>query len=226
VITLDDDLQHRPEDVPALLDYAIDHDFDVVFGVSGDRQHAAHRNLASKLYLWFFRKATECSPNITATSFRVMNQRIVERLVAWRLRQPQASYMILRLTSNVGNLAISHESRKHGASGVSFARALRLGIDSLLYFSSIPLRFAIYLAALISVLGMGLGAFYVFAYFTGDSNLMGYTSMVLLILAFGSMNLLMTASVGLYVSRVMNEVVAQPAAAVRNSIVRSKEREE
>lgn len=223
VVTMDDDLQHVPEDVPKLLKHAIDNKFDVVFGVFESRKHAFYRNLGSKAYLWFLSRVTGVPKDIRATSFRVLNRRVAAQLRDWSLGQPQASYMIFKVTKNIGNLPVEHQERQYGTSGITLARAARLILDSLVYFSTVPLKLAILLAMSTFGFGILLAANYIYRYYSSEIGVAGFTTTVVLIIGFGASNLLLTAIVGIYVSRLMEELVGRLPPVIRDSIHTSED---
>lgn len=217
-VTIDDDLQQLPEDIPKLIDYAVEHDFDAVFGVFDQRLHASYRNLGSKTYLWFLSRVTGVPRSLRATSFRVLHHRLALLLRNWEIGQPQASYMIFRVTRNIGNLSVRHQEREHGQTGITLRRAFRLIVDSLVYFSTVPLRLAVYTGFLAFLTGAFLAGGYLWRYYSSSVGVAGFMTTVLLIISFGSANLLLTGVVGLYVARLMEEVVGRVPPAIRDTI--------
>ena len=213
-----DDLQHVPEDVPALIDYAVENDFDAVFGVAEQRQHVFYRNLGSEAYLWFLSKVTGVPRTLRATSFRVLHRRLTDRLRKWDIGQPQASYMIFKVTRSIGNLAVRHQKRKHRQTGITLRRAFRLIVDSLVYFSTVPLKLAVFAGFLTFLLSLVLAGGYLWKYYASGVGVAGFMTTVLLIIGFGASNLLLTGIVGLYVARLMEEVVGRVSPAIRDSI--------
>ena len=74
VITLDDDLEQNPEEIPALFAKAQE-GYQLVYGVYGQRAHSVWRNLTSEIARRMFRFAIP-SLNYEYTSFRVINGRL------------------------------------------------------------------------------------------------------------------------------------------------------
>jgi len=218
VVTMDDDLQHAPEDVPKLLKHAIANDYDVVFGTFSRRNQAFYRNLGSRIYLWFLCKITGAPAHLQATSFRAMRRPLVDQLSRWQIGQPQASYMIFKSTTKIGNLEVPHHERRHGTSSITVTRAVRLVLDSLIYFSSVPLKLATLLAMLTFCIGTVLASGYVYKYYTSETSVAGFTTIVVLIISFGASNLLLTGIVGLYVCRLMEEIAGRVTPVVRDFI--------
>lgn len=75
VVTLDDDLQHPPEEITKLLTSLEQNDLDLVYGNYNRKQHASWRNFGSRLTVWFFQSIFKV--HVTPTSFRAMRRDLV-----------------------------------------------------------------------------------------------------------------------------------------------------
>ncbi len=74
VVTLDDDLQHPPEEIPKLL-YKLGEGYDVVYGTPEKKQHGFWRKLASLITRWTLRSAFGSQTAFDVSAFRAFRTR-------------------------------------------------------------------------------------------------------------------------------------------------------
>jgi hypothetical protein len=100
--------------------------------------------------------------------------------------------------------------RYAGRSKYGLWRMLRLGLDGIFSFSVLPLRLISFLGLLTTLFGVGFGAFALVAHLTGRVDYSGWTSIVVLVLIFGGVQLLSVGILSEYVGRVYEEVKRRP----------------
>lgn len=134
VITMDDDLQNPPEEIEKLL-LKLKEGFDVVYGIPIQKMHSAGRNLGAaardKIFCMICRKPRD----IKLSSFRVMHQRIVSRIIQDKTSFVYISAIILKSTTNIGNVFVEHHPRAYGSSNYRFVRLVQLMLKILINYS-------------------------------------------------------------------------------------------
>ena len=133
VITMDDDLQHRPEDILLLVNKC--KEYDVVYGIYNNKQHNHLRNFGSKLVNYIFNTVLKKPVNIRISSFRCMNRKIVDEIKTEKTSFVYLSAMILKKTLNIANVEVTHEKRKYGDSNYNFAKLMNTVIKLYIYYS-------------------------------------------------------------------------------------------
>jgi dolichol-phosphate mannosyltransferase/undecaprenyl-phosphate 4-deoxy-4-formamido-L-arabinose transferase len=182
VVTMDDDLQHRPEDIPDLVGaIRADPELDCVF-----------------------------APGFRYSSFRAMRRPIARALCAHRTAKPVLGPMLLQTTRRMANLEVDHEPRQHGASGYSLVRLAGIVRDKVIGASTLPLTLVSLAGLGAAALSALLGLYYLVQYWTGRIGFPGFTTQVLLIAFFGGMMLLSIGILGEYVVRILREVTGEP----------------
>lgn len=159
LITMDDDLQHAPEDIPELIRLQ---EHDVVMGQFHQKKHALFRNLASRIKAYFDRVISGKPRNLRVSTFCLIRRSIAEQMLAIaHTPHPLFSSLIFQVTRDVVGVPVSHSSRKEGKSGYSFISLIKLFArlfmnNSKLIFHSVAwsgaLLFSISLAILINLL--------------------------------------------------------------------------
>ncbi len=211
VVTMDGDLQHPPECLPQLIE-AWRERADVVHTLR--RQPAGSRSgVKERAGQLFYRVLSAFSrhPVIPAAAdFRLLDRAAVdafnqleERFVYARGLIPWLGFREARLEYEVG-------PRYAGRSKYRFWPQLRLGLDGIFSFSVLPLRAITLLGLATTLFGIGFGIFWLVAHALGRVEGSGWTSVVILILLFGGVQLLSLGIVSEYVGRIYEEVKRRP----------------
>jgi dolichol-phosphate mannosyltransferase/undecaprenyl-phosphate 4-deoxy-4-formamido-L-arabinose transferase len=217
VLTLDDDLQHLPEEIPKLLKVIEDDPTtDVVFGAFVARQHKMWRNLGSTAYLKMIRALYGLPKDLFITSFRLINRRVIDQVIHSNLAEPQAGFMILKATRRIKNASVKHGERKYGESGIRISKMIKLTFDLLLHHTTLPLQLITGIGITAFFTSIILAIYYLSNYFFTQVTVSGFTTLVLMLLAFGGLTLFSIGIVGFYVSRLLRQVTFTPVYSVRN----------
>jgi dolichol-phosphate mannosyltransferase len=211
VVTMDGDLQHPPEFLPTLLK-AWREGVDVVSTVrlQTDVEPGGLKGAVSRLFYRLMPAFTSVRVHPAAADFRLMDRRAVEafnaleeRFVFMRGLVPWLGFTEVHFDYEVG-------TRFAGESKYRLWRMFRLALDGIFSFSVVPLRLISILGLLTTTFGIAFGIFAVISYATGRVGGAGWTSVVVLILIFGGVQLLSLGIVSEYVGRTYEEVKRRP----------------
>jgi len=106
--------------------------------------------------------------------------------------------------------AITSCRRVAGGAKYTFWKSLALGVNGIVGFSKVPLRFATYLGMIISAVSLVLAGWAVYQRLVGAETVRGWASTLVVILLLGGVQLLMIGVVGEYLSRIYDEVKQRP----------------
>ena len=207
VITMDDDLQNPPDQIGKLVDEAMK-GRDVVFGKFDQKQAAGHRILGSKVIGLINRRIFGQPPDLTVSNFRILRRDVVERICASRISYPYITGQALLYSRNRANVSVRHDPRPAGKSSYSTLRLARLVATILFSYSSFPLRLAAFLGFVVSALSFLIGMVYLLRGAFSDSNVEGWTSLVVLLAFFNGVTIALLSMLGEYVVRTLNSVSA------------------
>ncbi len=223
LITLDDDLQHPPEEIPRL--YAAleeDPDLDMVLGVPQEKRHALWRNLASNLLNWLHRRLSGRRRSYKLTTFRMLRRRAVEPLLEMNLPNPAPGAMLETITRRSASVVIDHAPRRDGRSGYTLAKMVNKTVHMLLDFSTFPLR-ALALAGTAGVgLSLILGVYYLAKFLSGRIGVPGFTTLILLLILISGFNFLAFGIFGEYLQQILLTVRRTPPYLVRERVAREE----
>lgn len=221
VITMDDDLQHPPEEVLNLYRAVRERDLDVVYGTFEDhKQHSSFRNLGSRLANLTADLVLDKPKGLYLSTFRCMRGDLARAIAAYDGPYPYVDGLIFQYTKRAEGLAVDHLPRLDGVSNYTLRRLVRLWLIVLMNFSTLPLRVSALLG--ISMSGFGfLGLLLVLGeYFLLGVPVTGWTTIMSVVLLFFGMQMMILGLIGEYLGRVFLTVSGRPQSNVRRIIDR------
>jgi polyisoprenyl-phosphate glycosyltransferase len=216
VITMDDDLQHPPEEIPKLIN-AMDAnpEADVVMGAYISKRHSWLRNLGTQVLKWIYAVIFKRDPRTQFTSFRLIRALIIHAVNEVKMEKPRVGHLIQHLTTHIITTPVHHDPRKYGKSGYTFGRLIKDFISNILNNSALPLKVISYMGFFSAFLSFALGLYYLYRYFYIGISVAGFTTLVLLILFYFGVTLFSMGIVGEYLIRIINENKRMPQFVVR-----------
>ncbi len=216
VVTMDDDLQHPPEEVPKLLDTIEQTGLDVVYGRYDHKKHGPWRNLGSSVLNLAYRKVFGVTGQFTA--FRVIRREIVQAALAYDLNFTFIDGLLAWNTRRIGGCTVEHAKRQQGRSGYTFRKLATLAFNLLTNFSLLPLQVSTLLGLFSACVGFVVGAYYLGLALLGGIAVPGYASTITAVLFLGGVQLLAIGIIGEYVGRLHLNVNRKPQFRVRRRL--------
>lgn len=214
VVTIDDDLQHSPEDIPALYE-VLQQGQDVVIGSYAQKAHGRLQNLGSRFVRWLNRRIFQTPRELRLSSFRLIRKDVVRHLLSFRTSFPYISGMIFSTTGRVANVEVSHEQRQHGRSGYTLPKLVKLSYNLLINYSALPLRLIGYVGIMASAVAFVAGGVFVIRQMVTGGAPEGWTSLIVLLSFFSGIIFAMLFVMAEYVSRLLTEAAARPTQPIR-----------
>lgn len=208
VVTMDDDLQNPPEELPRLIDEALTGK-DAVFGKFEAKQHAGYRRLGSKLIGTINRRIFHQPPWLTVSNYRVLRRDVVDRICASNAPYPYLTGQALLYSRNPSNVTVRHDPRPVGSSNYSMWRILRLVMTILFSYSVYPLRLAAGIGFAIALGSFVLGMVFLLQGLLGETRVQGWTTIVVLLAMANGVVIALLSMLGEYVVRTLNAVSTQ-----------------
>ena len=214
VITMDDDLQNPPSEVPKLLEVAQREKRDVVYTIYDEKKHARWRNWGSSLTNVFADWSIDKPKGLYLSSFRCISRFVVDEIAKSSTPYPYIDALIFQVTQNVGVVTVRHDERPAGESGYTLRALLRLWMSMLVNASVMPLRIATLAGIVTSVLGFFAVVGVLVNHFVREEPL-GWGSLMAALLIFSGTQLLLLGIVGEYIGRIYLRVSEKPQSVVR-----------
>lgn len=213
IVTMDDDGQHPPEEIPKLLQTMEAIGADVVYGVPDRRRHPWWRNLGAWLVIRFFQWALQT--RVTPSAFRLMRREVAEAISRYPYHFTHIDGLILWNTTRVAQVEVEHRPRQAGRSGYSFRKLLTLALNVFTNFSLLPLQAASLVGLLAAAAGLLMGLVYLVLWLAGQITVPGYASTIVAILVLGGLQLLGLGILGEYLGRVHLNLNQRPQYTIR-----------
>lgn len=211
VITMDDDLQHPPEEIPKLIKKIRETDnIDVVIGAYAAKKHNIIRKLGSKLMDMSSNMIFKKPKNLKLTSFRIIKRFVIDYLTKVNISSPTVGPLLLQTTSRIVNITVRHEERRFGHSGYTFLKLCKIFLKNLTTNSDIPLKFIGKIGILSFITSISLILFYMLKFFIYGTSVQGWTTIIVLLLFFGGMNLFAIGILGKYIINIIQESKKMP----------------
>ena len=210
VATMDDDLQHPPEELPRLLEALEAHpNWDAVVGV-WPRDHGPLRAAGSWLFARVDRLAHGTPRGFRHTAFRVIRRPLVDALLSHESRTPLFGPLLTQLSGEVHNVPVAHHPRRHGSSTISLRRAASSVRANLIHGTTLPLRLLSRLGVLCAAAAFVLALVFLVRWLAGADTPPGWASVFLATVFFGGVALFGLGLLGEYVGLMIQEVRRPP----------------
>jgi len=208
LITMDGDLEHRPEDLLSLIDKQIENNFDVVFGNFKEKTHGAVKKFFSFIYTSIERKILQYPEGTKRSAFWIMKKEVGDEVLRFNTLNPSLSILIIKVTNHIGSAQIVQGKRGEGESAYTVSKLIFLASSLFINNSGIFLR-AYFVLALLTLILIILGVFY-----RSFMNLVGLWLAVFVI----PLLLVGFSIVGEYLFRIIQNVEKQPLYSIREII--------
>lgn len=217
VVTMDDDLQNPPSEVPKLLEAAQSEKRDVVYSVYDEKKHARWRNFGSALTNLLADWSIDKPRGLYLSSFRCLSRFVVDQIAQSANPYPYIDALIFQVTQNVGVVTVRHDPRAGGESGYTLRALLRLWTSMLINSSVMPLRMATVAGIAMSAVGFVAVVGVLINHFVREEPL-GWGSLMAALLIFSGTQLLLLGIAGEYIGRIYLRVSDKPQSVVRHEI--------
>ena len=210
VLIIDADLQDPPELLPAMLETMAREQADVVYGVRRSRRgETTFKRATAHGFYRLLSRATDVDIPLDAGDFRLMSRRALEAFLA----MPEQARFIRGMVAWIGfkqvPILYDREVRFAGETKYPFGKMLRFAIDALTGFSSAPLKLASHAGLALSV-GSVLIILYILGAWLSGQSIPGWTSLMLVVVVLGAVQMFVLALMGEYIGRLYNESKRRP----------------
>ena len=210
VLTIDADLQDPAEVIPIMYRKANDENVDVVYGVRKDRTSDTFlKRVTAAIYYKLINKITESEVPAHAADCRLMSRRVVDLVNSLPEKNKIYRLLIPWLGFPSTTVEYSRQSRGAGKSHYKLRHMISLAWNSVTSFSILPLRLAIY-TGFVGVIGSVALIIYVITGYLANQTIPGWSSLTILILFFGSIQLIFFGILGEYISKIFIQLQNRP----------------
>lgn len=217
VITMDCDLQDKPEEIYKLYNKAKE-GYEIVCASRQNRQDDFFKKILSRIFYSTLGYLTETKQDRTVANFVCYHRKAVNALAL--VKDHNRYYPMLQqlIGFNYTKVEIEHAEREDGKSSYSFKKRLRLAMDTILTFSDKPLRLAVKFGVLLSIISIIAAIGMVILYIFSNVIVPGWSSILLLLSFLSGTIISVLGMVGLYVGRTFESVKQRPTYIINEKI--------
>jgi len=209
VLIIDADLQDPPEILEDMIIEMKKNKANAVFAKRISRQDTRFKKMTASLFYRFFNKFSSTKIPEDVGDFRLLDKKIYNHLINFSEQNPFIRGLVPWTGFKQVPVKYHRNDRYKGKTGYSFFKMLNFTIDGILSFSNLPIKLA-YITSIISIFLLIVLIFYALLSFFKGSNVPGWTSLMVIILFFNSLNFFVLALLGEYIGRIFNETKKRP----------------
>jgi undecaprenyl-phosphate 4-deoxy-4-formamido-L-arabinose transferase len=219
VVTMDDDLQHPPEELPKLL-AQLDEGWDVVYGTPLAEQHGFLRDMASRITKLALQSAMGAETARHVSAFRVFRTQLRDAMSSYRSQHVSIDVLLTWGSTRFATVTVRHDPRRIGTSNYTFRRLVTHALNMLTGFSTFPLQLASLSGFAFTLFGIGVLVYVVVRYLVQGTSVPGFPFLASMIAIFSGAQLFALGIIGEYLSRMHFRMMERPPYTVRATVGR------
>lgn len=216
LVTMDDDLQNPPEEIPRVL-ARLDDGYDVVYGVPQKERHGLWRDVASQLTKLALQNAmgAETARNISA--FRAFRTELRKAFAGYNSPYVSIDVLLTWGTRRFGMVRVRHDTRAAGVSNYTFRKLIAHAMNMMTGFSTLPLQLASVGGFVFTLFGAVILALVVVRYFLSPDVPPGFPFLASVIAIFSGAQMLALGILGEYIARIHLRTMDRPTYTVQRT---------
>jgi glycosyltransferase involved in cell wall biosynthesis len=214
IVTIDDDLQNPPEEIPGLL-ADLERGFDVVYGAPEQETHGLWRNLASVFTKMALQNAMGATTARYVSAFRAFRTHLRDAFSDYHSPFVSIDVLLTWGTTRFTFRKVKHNPRYAGASNYTMFKLITHALNMVTGFSTLPLQIASLLGFLCTLFGLAILVLVVGRYFIQGTVVPGFTFLASIIAVFSGVQLFAIGIIGEYLARMHFRMMERPTYAVR-----------
>lgn len=217
VVTIDDDLQNPPEEIPRLL-ARLDEGYDVVYGVAVTGDRGVVRNV----FTWMAKRALRIAigPDVptNVSGYRAFRTHLRNAFEDFRSPYVSVDVLLSWGARSFASLPVRHHPRREGRSGYTYGALATHALNVLTGFTTRPLRVVSLIGLAAVVFGAGVLVYVLGYYIVNEGDVPGFPFLASIITIFAGVQLLSLGTIGEYIARMHMRMMGRPPFTVRDEV--------
>ena len=208
IITLDDDLQHPPEEIPKLIEM-LNNGYSVIYGKYEAKNDNILSNYLSNKYQYLMHHILEIPESIFISSFVIYRKEVVTNVISIKNSFPFLPAMVVKSAPiyQISHIEVNHSKREIGKSNYGLIKYFKYSLNLIINYSSLPLKLVTTFGMIISLMSIIYSAYIVVNHILDPTyGIMGWNSLIVAITLLGGIILLSLGIIGEYLRRILTEV--------------------
>ena len=223
IITMDDDLQNPPEEIPKLLE-KLSEGYDVVYGTPQHERHGLWRDLASQITKLALQNAMGAKTARSVSAFRAFDTQIRAAFANYESSYVSIDVLLTWGAAHFAAIPVRHDSRQLGQSNYTLRKLVIHALNMMTGFSILPLQLASLVGFVFTLFGLGLLVFIVGRFLIQGGSVPGFPFLASTIVIFSGAQLFALGIIGEYLARIHFRMMGRPVYTVRSTTSKGKPR--
>lgn len=217
VAIIDDDLQDPPSLLPGFFKY-LDEGYDVAYGVRKKRKESFIKKASYNSFYRILKGLSDTDIPLDSGDFCVMKKHVIENML--KLQEKNPFLRGIRAWVGFKQIGVEYEraARIDGESGYTLKKLMKIAMDGIFSFSSVPIR----VITVLGFIGLTFAVVYslmvVYEALVHGIDAKGFATLAIIILFFGSVTLICLGIIGEYIVRIYDEVRDRPYTVIEKTI--------
>lgn len=214
IVTLDDDLQNPPDEIPRLLAKLAD-GYDVVYGTPAEQQHGLARNMASRITKTALQSAMGAQTARNVSAFRAFRTDVREAFATYSGPSPSIDVLLTWGAAGFASVPVRQDPRRIGVSGYTLRKLMTHALNMMTGFSTLPLRVASFIGFAFTLFGLLVLAYVLGRLALQGGSVPGFPFLASVIAIFSGAQLFALGIIGEYLARMHFRLLDKPSYAIR-----------
>jgi undecaprenyl-phosphate 4-deoxy-4-formamido-L-arabinose transferase len=216
IVTMDDDLQNPPEEIPKLLE-KLSEKYDVVYGTPQTEQHGFWRDIASRITKLAFQATLGVETARNVSAFRAFKTKLREAFANYQSPFVSIDVLLTWGTKRFTSVSVLHDQRLARVSNYTFRMLVTHALNMMTGFSILPLQLASLIGFGCTIFGLFVLVFVLARYLIEGGSIPGFPFLASVISIFAGAQLFSIGIIGEYLSRMHFRTMGRPYAVIRDT---------
>jgi len=222
IVTMDDDLQNPPEEIPRLLS-KLEDGYDVVYGTPQKEAHGFLRNIASQVTKLVLQKSMGAVTARNVSAYRAFHTRLRDAFAEYRGSFVSIDVLLTWGGARFTAIPVKNDPRTIGASNYTLYKLISHALNMMTGFSSAPLQLASLMGFLFTLVGGATFLYVIASYLLRGSPVQGFAFLASAIAIFSGAQLFALGIMGEYLARIHARTMDRPSFAVDSTTDEEKQ---
>jgi undecaprenyl-phosphate 4-deoxy-4-formamido-L-arabinose transferase len=224
IVTLDDDLQNPPEEIPRLLTL-LDEGYDVVYGTPEREQHGFLRDVASRITKLALQSAMGAKTARNVSAFRAFRTGSRAAFATYQSPFVNIDVLLTWATTRFAAIRVAHHPRRRGESNYTVRKLITHALNMMTGFTTMPLQVASIMGFALTLFGAVILVYVIGRYFLNGGSVPGFPFLASIITIFSGAQLFSLGIIGEYLARMHFRMMERPPYVISENVGESELRE-
>jgi len=217
IVTIDDDLQHPPEEIPRLLE-ELEQGYDVVYGTPVSQDHGFLRDIASRVTKIALQNAMGAATARRVSAFRVFRTQLRDAFAHYQASFVSIDVLLTWGTTRFSSVPVKHVERPYGVSNYTVRKLILHAMNMMTGFSVRPLQLASLMGFALTFFGLAVLGYVFIRYAIYGGRVPGFSFLASLISIFSGAQMFAMGIMGEYLARMHFRSLERPSYTVREHV--------